>query len=100
MKTPWKLSDRSSRVFVINPLQLWIPTQRITSPESVKSHESIDDDVKKNYDHHSIYLFDLHEVDQQIGNDSILNIEGCCDDNLNISNDSQVFLSNQQYFSK
>lgn len=52
-ESPVKLSDRMRKIQ--NPLTACIPTQVITSPESMKSSTSIN----ITHEHQSIYLYDL-----------------------------------------
>jgi hypothetical protein len=99
------LSERMARLMDETPLNRWIPTQFVSSPESngtpietptVSILENI-----RSADHRSIYLYDLQDSKKEIIGDNLWDLNGFKDEILDISNDSlNIPTDNNSYFVK
>lgn len=86
--TPLRSNERISRILYENPLNNWIPTQFVGSPDCISTPEESSIDYKRNNDHRSIYLYDLKDNKPNLIGESLWDLNDFDDEALNISNDS------------
>jgi hypothetical protein len=84
-----------------NPLNGCIPTQFVSSPESIGTPTvSILNNTRSN-DHRSIYLYDLQDNKPEIIGDNLWDLNGFSDEIIDISNDSlNIPTDHNNYFIK
>ena len=71
MLTPEKLNARMTKVFVHNPLEIWMPTQFISSPNSIHTPSDQSIQLTQENECHNIYLHDLKEQENNLNNESL-----------------------------
>jgi hypothetical protein len=103
--SPSILSERMARVMNETPLNGWIPTQFVSSPESIGTPVGTPTisilGNTRSVDQRSIYLYDLKDSKQEIIGDNLLDLDGFKDEILDISNDSlNIPTDHDNYFVK
>lgn len=86
--TPIRSNERISKITYENPLNNWIPTQFVGSPDSISTSGEPSLDYNRNLDQRSIYLYDLKDNKPNLIGESLWDFNDFDDEALNISNDS------------